>query len=84
MADMSEQQQWQRLVVRCSECRYALEDALGVLARQLDIPDVDRLISEAALFLCFDVDHLATLDVTDEVDCLGTLSPRHDRGWWCC
>ena len=62
---------------------YALEDGLGVLARQLDAPDVDRLVSEAAFFLGFDVDHLAALDVTGEVDCLGTLSPRHDRGWCC-
>lgn len=65
-----------------------LEDGLGVLARQLDAPDVDRLVGEAAFFLCSDVDHLATLDVAGEVDSLGTLSPRHGRGrWlllWCC
>jgi hypothetical protein len=59
-----------------------LEDGLGVLARQLDAPDVNGLVGEAAFFLGFDVDHLATLIVTSEVDSLGTLSPRHDRGWW--
>jgi hypothetical protein len=60
--------------------RDGLEDTLGVLARQLDAPDVHGLVGEAALLLRFHVDHLATLDVTDGVIRLGTLSPRHDRG----
>ena len=57
-----------------------------MLARQLDAPDVDRLVGEAAFFLGLDVDHLAALDIPDGIECLGTLSLWHDRGWvwWCC
>jgi hypothetical protein len=70
--------------VTSSDCasRDGLEDTLGVLARQLDAPDVHGLVSEAAFLFRFHVDHLATLDITDRVNRLGTLSPRHDRGWW--
>jgi hypothetical protein len=50
----------------------SLQDILGVLARQLDAPHVDRLVSEAAFFLCFDVDHLAALHIFVEIMYLGT------------
>ena len=77
---------WQMADGRLADGGDTLEDGLGVLARQLDAPDVNVLVGEAAFLLGFDVDHLATLIVTGEVDSLGTLSPRHDRGWlswWC-
>jgi hypothetical protein len=37
----------------------ALQDALGVLARQLDGPDLDGFFREAALLLGLEMDHAA-------------------------